>query len=308
MAAVTSSPTISEMQPLELSRAGDRQLRARFGAGAQHPSGRARRCAAADVARLAGHVLRAPGRGACAGDVELLDRPGVGDRCLPRRGDHPHRHRASVHRESEAAGPGRRARAARDDRLPRGHPQATSGRSRRSGRWRDRSERRRATGPSAPTTRRSCSSRRDRRVRPRAWSSVTAISWPTATSLSSVIDISPKDVVFNALPVFHSFGLTGGLLMPLLAGRADVSLSVAAALSHRAGACVRHECDDPLRNRHVPCRLCSRRRQLRLLLGALRVCRRRAGEAGDTARVVREVRHSHSRRLRRDRDGAWRLR
>jgi acyl-[acyl-carrier-protein]-phospholipid O-acyltransferase/long-chain-fatty-acid--[acyl-carrier-protein] ligase len=36
--------------------------------------------------------------------------------------------------------------------------------------------------------------------------------------LSSVIDLSPKDVVFNALPVFHSFGLTGGLLMPLLAG------------------------------------------------------------------------------------------
>jgi acyl-[acyl-carrier-protein]-phospholipid O-acyltransferase/long-chain-fatty-acid--[acyl-carrier-protein] ligase len=36
--------------------------------------------------------------------------------------------------------------------------------------------------------------------------------------LSSVIDISPKDIVFNALPVFHSFGLTGGLLMPLLAG------------------------------------------------------------------------------------------
>jgi len=36
--------------------------------------------------------------------------------------------------------------------------------------------------------------------------------------LSSVVDISPKDVVFNALPVFHSFGLTGGLLMPLLAG------------------------------------------------------------------------------------------
>src|SRR6478609_8564076 len=36
--------------------------------------------------------------------------------------------------------------------------------------------------------------------------------------LSSVIDISPKDVVFNALPVFHSFGLTGGLLLPLLAG------------------------------------------------------------------------------------------
>jgi acyl-[acyl-carrier-protein]-phospholipid O-acyltransferase/long-chain-fatty-acid--[acyl-carrier-protein] ligase len=36
--------------------------------------------------------------------------------------------------------------------------------------------------------------------------------------LASVVDISPKDIVFNALPVFHSFGLTGGLLMPLLAG------------------------------------------------------------------------------------------
>ena len=36
--------------------------------------------------------------------------------------------------------------------------------------------------------------------------------------LASVVDISPRDIVFNALPVFHSFGLTGGLLMPLLAG------------------------------------------------------------------------------------------
>jgi acyl-[acyl-carrier-protein]-phospholipid O-acyltransferase/long-chain-fatty-acid--[acyl-carrier-protein] ligase len=36
--------------------------------------------------------------------------------------------------------------------------------------------------------------------------------------LAAVVDISPKDVVFNALPVFHSFGLTGGLLLPLLAG------------------------------------------------------------------------------------------
>ena len=36
--------------------------------------------------------------------------------------------------------------------------------------------------------------------------------------LASVIDINPTDIVFNALPVFHSFGLTGGLLLPLLAG------------------------------------------------------------------------------------------
>jgi acyl-[acyl-carrier-protein]-phospholipid O-acyltransferase/long-chain-fatty-acid--[acyl-carrier-protein] ligase len=32
------------------------------------------------------------------------------------------------------------------------------------------------------------------------------------------VDANSADKVFNALPVFHSFGLTGGLMMPLLAG------------------------------------------------------------------------------------------
>jgi acyl-[acyl-carrier-protein]-phospholipid O-acyltransferase/long-chain-fatty-acid--[acyl-carrier-protein] ligase len=36
--------------------------------------------------------------------------------------------------------------------------------------------------------------------------------------LAVVVDVNPRDVVLNALPVFHSFGLTGGLLLPLLAG------------------------------------------------------------------------------------------
>ena len=36
--------------------------------------------------------------------------------------------------------------------------------------------------------------------------------------LASVVDFSPTDKVFNALPLFHSFGLTGGLLLPLLSG------------------------------------------------------------------------------------------
>jgi acyl-[acyl-carrier-protein]-phospholipid O-acyltransferase / long-chain-fatty-acid--[acyl-carrier-protein] ligase len=36
--------------------------------------------------------------------------------------------------------------------------------------------------------------------------------------LGAVIDFNPTDVVLNALPIFHSFGLTGGLLLPLLAG------------------------------------------------------------------------------------------
>lgn len=34
--------------------------------------------------------------------------------------------------------------------------------------------------------------------------------------VSARIDFGPEDVVFNALPVFHAFGLTGGLLLPLV--------------------------------------------------------------------------------------------
>jgi acyl-[acyl-carrier-protein]-phospholipid O-acyltransferase/long-chain-fatty-acid--[acyl-carrier-protein] ligase len=33
-----------------------------------------------------------------------------------------------------------------------------------------------------------------------------------------VIDVTPADKVLNVLPLFHSFGLTGGALLPLLAG------------------------------------------------------------------------------------------
>ncbi|MBN8532301.1 MAG: AMP-binding protein, partial [Alphaproteobacteria bacterium] len=32
------------------------------------------------------------------------------------------------------------------------------------------------------------------------------------------VDFGPKDVIFNALPVFHSFGLTAGALLPILSG------------------------------------------------------------------------------------------
>lgn len=36
--------------------------------------------------------------------------------------------------------------------------------------------------------------------------------------LAARVDFGPTDVVFNALPIFHSFGLTGGTLLPLLSG------------------------------------------------------------------------------------------
>jgi acyl-[acyl-carrier-protein]-phospholipid O-acyltransferase/long-chain-fatty-acid--[acyl-carrier-protein] ligase len=36
--------------------------------------------------------------------------------------------------------------------------------------------------------------------------------------LAARVDFSPSDIVFNALPIFHSFGLTGGMLLPLVSG------------------------------------------------------------------------------------------
>ncbi len=35
---------------------------------------------------------------------------------------------------------------------------------------------------------------------------------------SAVLDITPADILFNAMPVFHSFGLTIGMLLPLVRG------------------------------------------------------------------------------------------
>lgn len=33
-----------------------------------------------------------------------------------------------------------------------------------------------------------------------------------------LLDLTPRDVLFNAMPLFHSFGLTGGVMLPLLDG------------------------------------------------------------------------------------------
>ena len=36
--------------------------------------------------------------------------------------------------------------------------------------------------------------------------------------ITARVDLSPNDIIFNALPVFHSFGLTGGMMLSLLTG------------------------------------------------------------------------------------------
>ena len=66
------------------------------------------------------------------------------------------------------------------------------------------------------------------------------------------IDFGREDRLFNVLPVFHSFGLTGGMVLPLVSGVPTLSLSVAAALPHRAGIGLRRlrdrACSAPTRS------------------------------------------------------------
>ena len=45
-----------------------------------------------------------------------------------------------------------------------------------------------------------------------------AICWAMIAQLSSRVSFNRQDIVFNFLPMFHSFGLTGGTLLPLLSG------------------------------------------------------------------------------------------
>ena len=52
--------------------------------------------------------------------------------------------------------------------------------------------------------------------------------------LAARVDFSARDVVLNALPLFHSFGLTAATLLPLLSGMKIFFLPVSVALPHRS--------------------------------------------------------------------------
>ena len=86
--------------------------------------------------------------------------------------------------------------------------------------------------------------------------------------------------------------------------RAHVPLPDAAALPDRAGADLRHRCDDLLRHRHVPERLGALCPSVRLPRHALHLRRRGEGAGGDQASVRRPLRRARPGRLWRHRNVA----
>ncbi len=122
--------------------------------------------------------------------------------------------------------------------------------------------------------------------------------------LAAVVDITPRDIVLNALPVFHSFGLTGGLLLPLLSGvrtflyPSPLHYRTVPELAYGLNATILFGTDTFLAGY---ARVAD---NYDFYSVPLRVRRRRAGQGRDAQDLVRQVRHPHPRGLRRDRDRA----
>ena len=96
------------------------------------------------------------------------------------------------------------------------------------------------TNGTAPTIPQWCSSRRDQRARRRASCSAIATSWRTGISWHRSSTSARRTSSSTRCRCFTVSGSTGGLLHAAAGRACALSLSVAAALSHRARVRVRH--------------------------------------------------------------------
>ncbi len=171
---------------------------------------------AAELQRRRRDLLCAAIAGPRPRHAQLLRRRGQSDLGLRDREDQDGSHLASLHRERQARRRSfKRLSATREDRLSRRVarrdrlPRQTAGLTRR----RDA-----ARALQRLTIRPWCCSPPARKARRKASCCSHRNILANAAQALARIDANASDKVFNALPVFHSFGLTGGLMMPLLAG------------------------------------------------------------------------------------------
>ena len=154
-------------------------------------------------------------RGPRAGDDQFHRRRGQHPRRLQGGADRHHPHLARLHREGQARQPGRRDRDARS-----------------------RSSISRTSAPASPSPTRSAALLNAGKPlvarKPDDWAAILFTSGSegvpkgvvlshrnmlaNAAQAAARIDFGREDKVFNVLPVFHSFGLTVGLVLPLVSG------------------------------------------------------------------------------------------
>ncbi len=115
------------------------------------------------------------------------------------------------------------------------------------------------------------------------------------------IDLYPGDVLFNPLPVFHCFGLTVGIMLPLIAGVKVVCHPTPLQPKEIVRRIRRHGATIMLATDTFISQLCPLRRAGRPRHHAAGGVRRRAAARRDPHLCAQEIRHRIAGRLRRHR-------
>ena len=192
-----------------------RRRRPRRQAHADGSGGTSRRRHAAERKRRGRHDPRPDDGGPGAGHDQLHGRRGEHSRRLQGRAGRYHPLVAHVHRKGQAHQPGRGDRERGQDRLSRRHSRQRHHRATRSAA---------CSRPSRPLVERKADD----------WAAILFTSGSegvpkgvvlshrnmlaNAAQAAARIDFGCEDKVFNVLPVFHSFGLTVGVVLPLVSG------------------------------------------------------------------------------------------
>ena len=122
----------------------------------------------------------------------------------------------------------------------------------------------------------------------------------------SHIALYPSDVLFNPLPTFHCFGLTVGVLMPLLLGIKVVFHPTPLQPREIAASHPLERRHDPADDRHLHFAICARRRARRSQLAAPCGMRRGAVARRNPRVAAQEIQHRIAGRLWRHRNRAGR--
>jgi acyl-[acyl-carrier-protein]-phospholipid O-acyltransferase/long-chain-fatty-acid--[acyl-carrier-protein] ligase len=119
--------------------------------------------------------------------------------------------------------------------------------------------------------------------------------------LEACINFNPQDIVLNFLRIYGGHDAAGSKR------NESVFLPDAAPLQHHSRNRLRNQSDDHVRHQYLSRRLRQESQPLRFFQYALCRGRRRKAPVDDTQSLGRQIRHPHSRRLRRYRNDADRI-